>query len=189
MTREEAVAGGRGMTEAQAGFSNVLKGRVWRVGDDISTDLIAPGRYFHLRSNLPELARHLLEDVNPDLVNRIVPGDILVAGRNFGIGSSREHAPRIIKTSGIAAVVADSFSRLFFRNAINVGLPAVVCDTAGIEEGDVLEINLGLGVLTDSARGIVRNIPPLPPVMLEILAQGGLVPYVKRRGDLAIDGD
>ncbi|MEW5932008.1 MAG: 3-isopropylmalate dehydratase small subunit [Bacillota bacterium] len=167
----------------------MLRGRVWRLGDDISTDLIAPGRYFHLRSNLPELARHLLEDADPELAARISPGDILVAGRNFGIGSSREHAPRIIKLRGVAAVVAESFSRLFFRNAINVGLPALVCDTAGIEAGDCLEIDLERGVLSVPARGIRRDIPRLPTVMLGILSEGGLVPYVKKHGDLRTEPD
>ncbi|HHY93938.1 MAG TPA: 3-isopropylmalate dehydratase [Firmicutes bacterium] len=167
----------------------MLRGRVWRLGDGISTDLIAPGRYFHLRSNLPELARHLLEDVNPELAAGIQPGDILVAGRDFGIGSSREHAPRIIKISGVAAVVAESFSRLFFRNAVNIGLPVVVCDTAGIEEGDCLKIDLGHGVLSVPARGIRREIPRLPAVMLDILSEGGLVPYVKKHGDLRTEAD
>ena len=106
----------------------MLKGLAHKFGDDISTDLIAPGRYFHLRSNLPELAKHVLEDADPDFASRVKKGDFVVAASNFGLGSSREHAPVIIRMAGVAAVLAKSFARIFFRNAINVGLPVLICE-------------------------------------------------------------
>ena len=104
------------------------KGRALKLGDDISTDHIIPGRFAHLRSNLPELAKHVLEDVQPDFLSKFKPGDFLVAGRNFGLGSSREHAPLVLKMAGVRAVLAGSASRIFFRNAINQGLPVLICD-------------------------------------------------------------
>ena len=113
----------------------ILKGKAWIFGDSISTDHIAPGRYFHLRTNLPELAKHVLEDANTDFASQMSPGDFVVAGRNFGLGSSREHAPRIIKLAGVSAVLAQSFARIFFRNSINVGLPVLEIDTSGHRAG------------------------------------------------------
>src|SRR3990172_12096091 len=106
----------------------MLKGKAWKFGDNISTDHIAPGRLFHLRSNLPELAKHVLEDARPEFASQVKPGDFVVGGRNFGQGSSREHAPTIIKLAGVSAILAKSFARIFFRNAINVGLPVVIMD-------------------------------------------------------------
>ena len=123
----------------------LLRGRAWLFGDDISTDHIAPGRLFHLRTDLPELAKHVLEDARPEFAARDAPGDFVVGGRNFGLGSSREHAPRIIKIAGVGAVLAQSFARIFFRNAINVGLPVLQCDTSGIGEQDELEVDLEAG--------------------------------------------
>ena len=118
-----------------------LQGRVFKFGDDISTDHIIPGRFFHLRSNIPELAKHALEDINPHFASMVKPGDFIVAGKNFGLGSSREHAPLVLKTLGVSAVLVKSAARIFFRNAINIGLPVLVCDTANIDEGDELVIN------------------------------------------------
>lgn len=166
----------------------VLRGRAHVLGDSISTDLIAPGRLFHLRSNLPELAKHLLEDVEPDFVRKIAPGDFLVAGRNFGLGSSREHAPTIIKMAGVSAVLAHSFARIFFRNAINVGLAAVECDTSAVQEGDELEVDLKAGTVRNLTRNQTLTFPPLPPVMRRILADGGLAEHVKRHGGFALGG-
>jgi len=102
-----------------------LRGKVWKFGDNISTDHIAPGRYFHLRSNLPELAKHVLEDADPEFARKMSKGDMVAAGKNFGLGSSREHAPTIMKIAGISCVLAKSFARIFYRNAINVGLPVI----------------------------------------------------------------
>jgi 3-isopropylmalate/(R)-2-methylmalate dehydratase small subunit len=160
----------------------VLRGRAWTFGDDISTDQIAPGRLFHLRTDLPELAKHVLEDENSEFARRLKPGDFVVGGRNFGLGSSREHAPRIIKLAGAGAVLAGSFARIFFRNAINVGLPALTCDTSAIEQWDDLEVDLAAGEVRDLTRGFVLPFAPLPPVMLKILSDGGLVEHFRRYG-------
>ena len=166
----------------------MLRGKAHVLGDSISTDLIAPGRLFHLRSNLPELARHLLEDVEPDFAKKIAPGDFLVGGRNFGLGSSREHAPTIITMAGVGAVLARSFARIFFRNAINVGLPVLECDTSGVAEGDELEVDLAGGTVRNLTRDRAVTFPPLPAVMRRILADGGLAAHVKKHGGFALDG-
>jgi 3-isopropylmalate/(R)-2-methylmalate dehydratase small subunit len=165
------------------GTSGVLRGRAWTFGDDISTDQIAPGRLFHLRTDLPELAKHALEDENPEFAKRLKPGDFVVGGRNFGLGSSREHAPRIIRIAGAGAVLAQSFARIFFRNAINVGLPVLTCDTSAIEQWDDLEVDLGAGEVRDLTRGTVVPFAPLPPVMLKILSDGGLVEHFRKYGE------
>lgn len=121
----------------------MIRGRVWKFGDNISTDHIAPGRYFHLRNNLEELAKHVLEDAMEDFAKKVQKGDIIVAGKNFGLGSSREHAARIIKIAGVSCIVAKSFARIFYRNAINVGLPVIeLKEVDEINQGDELEIDL-----------------------------------------------
>ncbi len=168
------------MTEA------ILTGKAFIFGDDISTDHIAPGRYFHLRSNLPELARHVLEDARTDFAGKLSPGDFVVAGKNFGLGSSREHAPRIIRMAGVGAVLAQSFARIFFRNAINVGLPAIIVDTTRIKEGDLLEVDLAQGVVRNVTQAIELTFPALPNVMQKILEDGGLVDHIKRHGRIAV---
>jgi 3-isopropylmalate/(R)-2-methylmalate dehydratase small subunit len=157
-----------------------MSGRAWKFGDDISTDLIAPGRYAYLRTNLPELAKHVLEDARDDFRAGVRPGDFVVGGRNFGLGSSREHAPTIIKMAGVSCVAARSFARIFFRNCINIGLPAVTVDTDRIDEGDQLDLDLGKGVLRDLTKGLELEFPPMPRVMTDILEAGGLVPYLKK---------
>jgi len=164
-----------------------LRGRAWKFGDNVSTDHIIPGRFYHLRSDLEELTEHLFEDISPGLSARIQKGDIMVGGQNFGLGSSREHAALVIKLAGIEAVVAPSFARIFYRNAINVGLAAIICDVKGIEEGDVLDVSIEEGILRDEARGIERRFEGLPAIMQEILNDGGLVPYIKKRGGFRID--
>ncbi len=164
-----------------------LKGRVWKFGDDISTDLICPGRYFHLRSNLPELAKHVLEDADPDFSKKIQKGDFVVGGYNFGLGSSREHAPTIIKLAGVSAVLAKSFARIFYRNAINVGLPLLECDTDKIDVGDELEVDLSTGVIKNLTKKIELKSPPLPSVMIKILNDGGLAEHIKKYGDFKVD--
>ena len=158
----------------------MLKGRVFKFGDDISTDHIAPGRLIYLRSNLPELAKHVLEDADPTFVKRVKSGDFVVGGKNFGLGSSREHAPIIIKMSGVGAVLAKSFARIFFRNAINIGLPVLICDTDKISDGDELEVNLGTGEIIDLTKNVQLGFSRIPEVMLRILDEGGLVPYIKK---------
>lgn len=159
-----------------------MKGRAWKFQDGVSTDDICPGRYFHLRSNLPELARHVLEDSRPGFASSVGKGDFIVGGKNFGLGSSREHAPTIIKMAGVSAVLAKSFARIFYRNAINVGLPVVICDTDRIKEGEELDMDLEKGVIRTGREEI--GFPPLPEIMRNILDEGGLVNYVLKHGDL-----
>ena len=160
--------------------NSILKGKSFKFGDNISTDLIAPGRYFHLRSNLPELAKHVLEDEDPKFAQKVSKGDFIVAGRNFGLGSSREHAPTIIKIAGVGAILAKSFARIFFRNSINIGLPVLKCDTSKIEEQDILEIDLGKGIVKNITKGIELSFNPLPDVMIKLLNDGGLVEHITK---------
>ncbi len=165
----------------------IFRGKAWVFGDSISTDHIAPGRYFHLRTNLPELAKHVLEDASPDFASQMQPGDFVVAGRNFGLGSSREHAPRIIKLAGVSAVLAQSFARIFYRNAINVGLPVLELDTAGISQGDELEADLAAGTVRNLTGGGQLSFQPLPPVMVKILNDGGIVEHFRKYGDFNLE--
>jgi len=163
-----------------------LKGRALKFRDDISTDLIQPGRYNYLRSNLPELAKHVLEDADPTFASKVKKGDFIVAGRNFGLGSSREHAPTILKLAGVSAVLTKSVARIFFRNAINVGLPVLICDTDKINDGDMLEIDLASGTIVDLTNGVKLTSGKIPDVMLKILSAGGLVSYIKKYGDFKV---
>jgi 3-isopropylmalate/(R)-2-methylmalate dehydratase small subunit len=165
----------------------VLKGKSWKFGDSISTDLICPGRYFHLRSNLPELAKHVLEDADPDFAKKMRKDDFVVAGQNFGLGSSREHAPTIIKLAGVSAVLAKSFARIFYRNAINVGLPLLECDTDKIAQGDELEVDLSTGEIRNKTKDIKLSSTPLPQAMLNILNDGGLLAHIEKNGDFKLD--
>lgn len=165
----------------------MLKGKAWKFGDGISTDHIAPGRYFHLRSNLPELAKHVLEDADPDFASKMSPGDFVVGGANFGLGSSREHAPTIIKMSGVAAVLAKSFARIFFRNAVNVGLPVLICDTDKISAADELEVDLAAGTIRDLTKEVKMNFKPLPVSMMRILNDGGVIAHLQKHGDFKLD--
>jgi len=164
----------------------LISGRAWKFGDNISTDHIIPGRFFHLRSDLDELAKHVFEDIAPDFYKLVHKGDIIVGGRNFGLGSSREHAPLVIKLAGIDAVVACSFARIFYRNAINVGLAAIICDVAGVDEGDEVELHIEEGLLVDRTKGAQKHFNPLSPMMSAILAEGGLVPYIKKHKQLRV---
>jgi 3-isopropylmalate/(R)-2-methylmalate dehydratase small subunit len=164
----------------------MLKGRVFKFGDSISTDHIIPGRFAHLRSNLPELAKHVMEDADLAFASRVKRGDFIVAGSNFGLGSSREHAPLVIKMAGVSAILAKSVARIFFRNAVNQGLPVLICDTDGIDEGDRLEVDLAKGTIYDKTKGEKLSFSKLPKVMLKILDEGGLIPYIKKHGDFKI---
>lgn len=158
------------------------EGRVWRFQDDISTDAIQPSRYMHLRSNLDELATHVFEDINPGFAGSVRPGDFVVAGKNFGMGSSREHAPLLLKLLGVRAVIARSFARIFYRNAINLGLAAVMCDTAAIGEGEHLNLDLAEGSVRIVESGVLIPVQPMPQVMLNILADGGIVAHLQKHG-------
>ena len=164
----------------------MLCGRVFKFGDSISTDHIVPGRLAHLRSNLPELAKHTLEDADLTFVSRVQPGDFIVAGANFGLGSSREHAPLVIKMLGVSAILAKSVARIFFRNAINLGMPVLLCDIDKIDDGDELEIDLKAGTVKDKTNGSQLIFKMIPEVMLGILNEGGLIPYIKKYGDFKL---
>ncbi|MDO9513549.1 MAG: 3-isopropylmalate dehydratase small subunit [Elusimicrobiota bacterium] len=162
----------------------MIKGKIHMFGDGVSTDLICPGRYYHLRGDLPELAKHALEDADKDFVKNMKPGDIVAAGENFGCGSSREHAAIVIKLAGASCVIAKQFARIFFRNCINIGLPAIEIDTSGFESGDETEVDLKSGVVKNLTKGIERRFPQLPEKMIAILNAGGLVNYIKENSGL-----
>ncbi|MBL7171085.1 MAG: 3-isopropylmalate dehydratase small subunit [Candidatus Omnitrophica bacterium] len=157
-----------------------LKGRAIKVGDSISTDLICPGRLFHLRNDIKELSKHIFEDLDPALSKKIKHGHFIVAGKNFGLGSSREHAALVLKISGISCILASSFARIFFRNAINNGLPVFECDTRKIKEGDKLSLDLNKEIVRNDTRGTRLKIRPLPGVMQDILKEGGLISYIRK---------
>ena len=164
----------------------MLRGRAHKFGDSISTDHIIPGRYAHLRSNLPELARHVLEDADVNFASKVKSGDFVVGGGNFGLGSSREHAPLVIKMAGVSAILAKSVARIFFRNAINLGLPVLICDTDKIDDGDELEVDLAKGTVRDCTNGSMLTFGRIPNVMLKILDEGGLIPYIQNHGDIKL---
>ncbi len=150
-----------------------IKADVIKYGNNVDTDVIIPARYLNT-SNAEELAAHCMEDIDKTFVKRVKKGDVIVAGDNFGCGSSREHAPLAIKTSGIACVVAKSFARIFYRNAINIGLPIIECD-ADIDEGDVIEIDFADGILVNTTKGKEYSFPPFPPFLQNIIEKGGLM--------------
>ncbi len=159
---------------------SILAGRAWKFGDDIDTDAIIPGRYLVI-NDPQELAEHLFEGVRREMATKVNEGDIVVAGENFGCGSSREHAPLALKGTGVAAVVAKSFARIFFRNAINIGLPLFICpDVDRIGDGDSLEIDMEGGIIHNLSRGESYRTTPLPQFLREIVEAGGLVEYTKR---------
>ncbi|MBC8275324.1 MAG: 3-isopropylmalate dehydratase small subunit [Chloroflexi bacterium] len=164
----------------------MLKGKAFKFGGSISTDHIIPGRYAHLRSDLPELAKHVMEDADPTFVEKVKSGDFIVAGKNFGLGSSREHAALVIKMAGVSAILAKSVARIFFRNAINQGLPTLICDTDKIDAGDKLEVNLTRGIITDLTKDVQLTFGKIPKVMLDILNEGGLIPYITKHGDFEL---
>ncbi len=164
----------------------IKRGKAFKFGDGISTDHIAPGRLFHLRSNLEEFSKHVLEDADPDFASKMQKGDFVVAGNNFGLGSSREHAPQIIKIAGVGAVIAKSFARIFYRNAINIGLLLIECDTDKIDAGDELELDVKNGILKDVTKGLEIKITPLPDVMIKLLGDGGLIEHLKKHGDFSL---
>lgn len=164
----------------------IKKGRAFKFGDNISTDHIAPGRLFHLRNDLKEFSKHVLEDADSEFASKVQKGDFVVAGNNFGLGSSREHAPQIIKIAGVGAVIAKSFARIFYRNAINIGLLAIECNTDEIDAGDELELNIKVGTLKDLTKNIELKITPLPDVMIKLLADGGLVEHLNKNGDFKL---
>ncbi len=162
-----------------------LKGKAWKYGDDVDTDVIIPARYLNT-SDPAELARHCMEDIDKEYANGVLPGDFIVAGKNFGCGSSREHAPIAIKASGASAVIARSFARIFYRNAFNMGLPIFEAPQAvdEIDAGDRIAVDMGKGMLRNETKGRDYRIAPVPPFMQELVAAGGLLNYIvaKRKG-------
>lgn len=162
-----------------------VKGRAWKFGDNINTDLIISGKYKLSITNLDELAKHAMEALVPGFAEKVSRGDIIVAGKNFGCGSSREQAPLVLKHIGIGAVIAESFARIFYRNAINIGLPALECKEAyRISDGDILEVDLAKGRIENLTKNETYEFKPIPQALLEILLEGGLVNYVKKYGRL-----
>lgn len=160
----------------------ILKGKAWKFGDDINTDLIIPARYLNMTAP-EELAKHVMEDADPNFYKRVKTGDIIVAGKNFGCGSSREHAPIAIKASGIQAVIARSFARIFYRNAFNIGLPIFESPEAseGIDGGDEIEIYADKGIIKDLTKKTEYRASPIPPFMEELISAGGLMEWVKTK--------
>jgi 3-isopropylmalate/(R)-2-methylmalate dehydratase small subunit len=158
-----------------------IRGKVWKYGDDVNTDVIFPGKYTYTITDRKEMAAHALEDLDPTFAKEVKPGDIVVAGRNFGCGSSREQAATCLKEAGVAAVVASSFARIFFRNAINEGLPLIECPeaVAAIEAGQTLEVDFEGGLLR--ANDTTYRFPGLPESVMGIVREGGLIPYVRKQ--------
>lgn len=156
-------------------------GKVFKYGDNVDTDVIIPARYLNT-ADANELAKHCMEDIDATFVSKVAPGDIMVAGRNFGCGSSREHAPLAIKASGISCVIASTFARIFYRNAINIGLPIMECQDAvdSIAAGDQLSVDLSSGTITDITSGKTFKAEPFPPFMQDLIAAGGLAAYMRK---------
>ena len=165
-----------------------LTGKVIKLGDNINTDFIISGRYKFSITDIKELAKHIMEDIDPNFSKRIEPGKtILVCGNNFGMGSSREQAPLVISESGIIAVIANSFARIFYRNCFNIGLPLIEADTSMIKQNDTLDIDLDKGVLKDLSRDLKLTINPLPKIMQEFLKTGGVINYYKKYKRLPVE--
>jgi len=164
-----------------------ISGRSIKLGDNINTDFIISGRYKFAITDIKELSKHIMEDIDPDFPAKILPGkSIIAAGDNFGMGSSREQAPLVIKASGIIAVMAKSFARIFFRNAFNIGLLLIETDTDKISENDELSIDLDKGIVINITRNITLKIKPLPRFMQEFLNEGGVINYIKKHGELKV---
>lgn len=160
-----------------------FKGKVWKFGPDIDTDRIIPARYLNT-SDPAELAKHCMEDEDPAFASKVAPGDIIVAEKNFGCGSSREHAPIAIKACGVACVIAKSFARIFYRNSFNMGLPILESDEVfeKTDEGDLLEVDIDTGEIHNTTKGLHFRARPVPPFMQELLKAGGLMESIKKRG-------
>jgi 3-isopropylmalate/(R)-2-methylmalate dehydratase small subunit len=162
----------------------LLKGKVHKFGDNVDTDVIIPARYLNT-TDPKELARHCMEDIDPDFAEEVKTGDIIVARENFGCGSSREHAPLAIKAAGISCVIAKDFARIFYRNAINIGLPIfTLAEASEIEEGDILEIDLKTGKIKNLTKNKEYKVSPFPEFIMNIINNGGLINYIKKNKSL-----
>ena len=161
---------------------NNAKGIVFKFGDNVDTDVIIPARYLN-SSDPAELATHCMEDIDKDFIKNVKKGDIIVAEKNFGCGSSREHAPIAIKAAGVRCVIAETFARIFYRNAINIGLPILECEEAAndIDAGDTVSVDFNTGVITNETKGKTYQAEPFPAFMQRIMAAGGLVTYTKEK--------
>lgn len=164
-----------------------FNGKAHKFGNDVNTDYIISGKYKFKTLDMKELAKHVMEDLDPNFYEKVTPGDFIVAGSNFGCGSSREQAPLAIKYAEVGAVLAKSFARIFYRNAINTGLPVVECDTDQIEPGDELAVDLTAGIITNKTKGITIPVKPLPGVMIKILNDGGLAAHFRKYGGFNFD--
>ncbi len=160
------------------------KGRVFKYGDNVDTDVIIPARYLNI-ADPKELATHAMEDIDADFVKKMQPGDIVVATRNFGCGSSREHAPLVLRENGVSCVIAASFARIFYRNAINIGLPILECEAAAnaIADGDIVSVDFNTGVITNETKGETYQAAAFPPFIQSIIKAGGLLKSLKERGE------
>lgn len=166
---------------------SIIAGKSVKLGDNINTDFIISGRYKFAITDMKELAKHIMEDIDPNFPQKIVPGStIMVAGNNFGMGSSREQAPLVIKEAGIVAVLSPQFARIFFRNSFNIGLLLIETDTSKIDEADKLEIDLDKGLVKNLTKNIDLTIKPLPKFMQELLNEGGIIKYYKKHGELKL---
>lgn len=159
-----------------------IQGKAWKFGNDVDTDAIIPARYLNTTDPI-ELASHCMEDADPDFASKVKPGEILAAGKNFGCGSSREHAPIAIKAAGVSCVIAHSFARIFYRNSFNMGLPILECPEGAerIETGDELEIDLDSGAIINHSKGETYHAQAIPPFMQKLIAAGGLIEYVQEQ--------
>lgn len=155
--------------------------------DDINTDYIISGRYKFKIDDMNELAKHVMEDIDADFARRVKSGDFIVAGRNFGCGSSREQAPRALKAAGVSAVLAHSYARIFYRSSFNVGLPLVECNTDSIQAGDILSVDLESGVVENRRSGRKVQASPIPKTMQKLLQDGGLIPHLKKNGGFTLE--
>jgi 3-isopropylmalate/(R)-2-methylmalate dehydratase small subunit len=166
---------------------SIIAGKSVKLGDNINTDFIISGRYKFAITDMKELAKHIMEDIDPNFAQKIIPGStIMVAGNNFGMGSSREQAPLVIKEAGIVAVLSPQFARIFFRNSFNIGLLLIETDTSKIDEADRLEIDLDQGLVKNLTKKIDLTIKPLPKFMQELLKEGGIIKYYKKHGELKL---
>ena len=160
------------------------KGRVFKYGDNVDTDVIIPARYLNI-ADPQELATHAMEDIDAEFVHKMQPGDIVVATRNFGCGSSREHAPLVLRENGVSCVIASSFARIFYRNAINIGLPILECEAAAndIDDGDIVSVDFDTGVITNETKNRTYQAAAFPPFIQSIIKAGGLLKSLKERGE------
>ncbi len=160
-------------------------GRVWKYGDDVNTDVIFPGKYTYKIMSDEEMAQHALEDLDPEFAKNVKPGDVIVAGKNWGYGSSREQAVKCLKAAGIKAIIAESFARIYYRNCINLGLPAITLKREYIEKfdpGDEVDVDIEKGIIENKTKGFTLNFPPFEGYVMDIIRAGGIIEYIRKRG-------